>query len=371
MGRSARQNGNKRSSVSGSGSLGEAFRNFQSFRITDKEGVNHSFNLGNYVTILPHGHRPGTPIEEWQYWVGKITAIHAPHDSTDAESDDVRVEVLWYYNAKDASQTIKSFKASAVSSFERILSETKDFVDVQAFNATVPVIAFHEDDHLAPYIPWDSFFCRYTFEKQMRAIQPKPGTAVCNCHQPYNPNDSSLSSLMHFCPTSGCRRAYHQRCLLKTPTPGDLPPALLLATSPFDDKGLDSDLGGPLRKRRRSGRLSSQTAIVSEEERLRSLTKALADLPEDLVEVAQQPMVRGAAFQEGGVSGNIGFVTRAREIVYDFLESGNVPESWESAVFEPLKPGVQKGAIRNAIVRIGGLKSGLPRFACPTCHSAI
>lgn len=32
MGRSARQNGKKRTSVSGSGSLDEAFRNFQSFR---------------------------------------------------------------------------------------------------------------------------------------------------------------------------------------------------------------------------------------------------------------------------------------------------------------------------------------------------
>jgi hypothetical protein len=176
---------------------------------------------------------------------------------------------------------------------------------------------------------------------------------------------------MHFCPTPGCRRAYHRQCLLKTPAPGDLPSTLLLATSPFDGKGLDSDLGGPLRKRRRSGRLSSQTTVVSEEERLRSLAEALADLPKELVEVAQQPMVRGAAFYEGGVSGNIGFVTRARELVYDFLESGTVPEDWESAVFEPLKPGVPSGAIRNAIVRIKGLKTELPRFACPKCHSAI
>lgn len=35
------------------------------------------------VTVLPHGRLPGKPIEEWEYWVGRITNICAPLGTPD------------------------------------------------------------------------------------------------------------------------------------------------------------------------------------------------------------------------------------------------------------------------------------------------
>jgi len=109
-----------------------------------------------------------------------------------------------------------------------------------------------------------------------------------------------------------------------------------------------------------------------------SLSTVLANLPADLVTIAQQPLVRGAAFRSGGIAGNIGMVTQARRIVYEALEKGgvggSVPDDWEEKVFgddmEELKLG-----LKNAVVKVESENSKstrvIPPFVCPSCKSAI
>jgi len=85
----------------------------------------------------------------------------------------------------------------------------------------------------------------------------------------------------------------------------------------------------------------------------------LGALPPDLVLVAQQPIVRGASFALGGVAGNVGWVVRARRMVYDALDGTPVPEDWEAEI-----------DVERAIVKIGG-KTVLPAVVCPQCQGAI
>lgn len=80
--------------------------------------------------------------------------------------------------------------------------------------AKIPMYKFNEEDHEQRYIPEESFYRRYTFEYKARNVQPKPGLMTCICREPYNPNDTDPSSLIHFCPRPSCRRGYHHRCLM-------------------------------------------------------------------------------------------------------------------------------------------------------------
>ncbi|KAJ3504490.1 hypothetical protein NLJ89_g7907 [Agrocybe chaxingu] len=119
-------------------------------------------------------------------------------------------------------------------------------------------------------------------------------------------------------------------------------------------------------------------------------------------------MVRGGAFDKGGVSGNVGIVTRARRLVYAYLSEagggtgGSDVEVWEEKVFGmsvdekaqeraiawdkenaaqagPKGIGVGIGGrdsldsvgLENAIVKIDGSKKPLPPFVCPKCKSAV
>jgi hypothetical protein len=230
------------------------------------------------------------------------------------------------------------------------------------------------------------------------------------------------SKLMHFCPRPSCRTAYHEKCLLgiKSQDPNSAPgsssskksPAKsarkhtsairvklrstagndnatispsqsralrLLACSPDTDDEIDlqslipitinheSDTEPPKKKRRGRPKNipSSPTETVLQQPR--TLTQVLSTLPSDLLQVAQQPLVRGGAFAIGGVAGNIGAVTRARRMVYQVLEGGEVPDDWEEMLF-----GEDGDAnVANAIVKLIGGKTVIPPLLCPKCNSAI
>src|SRR6202011_3137814 len=45
--------------------------------------------------------------------------------------------------------------------------------------------------------------------------QPKP-IGTCICATPYNPDDESEDSVMHFCPRPNCRKSHPRRCLVKS-----------------------------------------------------------------------------------------------------------------------------------------------------------
>jgi len=104
----------------------------------------------------------------------------------------------------------------------------------------------------------------------------------------------------------------------------------------------------------------------------------LSSLPDDLLRIAQQPMVRGGAFPAGGVSGNVGFVAQARLLIYKMLSVGegttNVTDDddWRKKVFGPTFRSEGVG-IRNAIMSMkDGVKDAtLAAYLCPECHGPI
>jgi hypothetical protein len=226
------------------------------------------------------------------------------------------------------------------------------------------------------------------------------------------------SKLMHFCPRPSCRIAYHENCLLNIKSQDPNPVAgpssrrspaksarkhasaihvkrrstavngnsgqpqsralRLLACSPDTDDDIDLESLIPITihrksdaeieppKKKRRGRPKNIPSSPTEDvlQQPRTLTQVLSTLPPDLLQVAQQPLVRGGAFAVGGVAGNIGAVTRARRIVYQILEGGEVPDDWEEEMLD------EDANVGNAIVKLIGGKT-VPPLLCPKCNSAI
>lgn len=182
------------------------------------------------------------------------------------------------------------------------------------------------------------------------------------------------------------------------------------------DEDSDTIIAQPPKKKRRgpgrpasSRKISSSSQVQTQTQEPRSLSVVLSEIPSDLLEIAQQPMIRGGAFIRGGVSGNIGFVTRARRMVYKILEgekdvsevlqrvdmplgtnvngtkgasgSGSVNGSggignlnmfkWEEEVFGAARVQGWDVDEEDAIVRIAGSRKVLPALVCPHCKSAI
>jgi hypothetical protein len=87
-------------------------------------------------------------------------------------------------------------------------------------------------------------------------------------------------------------------------------------------------------------------------------TEMLAALPQDLVLVAQQPIVKGARFRSGGIAGNIRSVLRARRLIYQVLNGeADVPEDWRDDI-----------DVQRSIVKLG---RKMPALRCPECQGPI
>ncbi|KAF8153107.1 hypothetical protein B0H34DRAFT_91636 [Crassisporium funariophilum] len=403
----------------------ETMTHYGSFVVCDADEQEHKFHKGDVATILPTGRDPAKSLEQHQYWVAKIRDIRAALHEDGTNSVWARVQ--WYYSSKDVSDVIKSFDRNVIGKYERIFSDHYDFVESEAFDCVISMAKFHEDKSEQAYIPRDQFYNRYSFEYKARKLLPKLGATTCICLLPYRPEDTDPSNLMHFCPRPSCQRAYHQGCLVDakskesskafssatititgrsarkrttsihskiikaeekeekiesralrlltcSPDTNDvvdlesLIPITVVPTKTQHDS--DSEPPEPPKKKRR-GRPAKNPPPASPKETLLqqplTLSAALALLPPDLLEVAQQPLVRGGAFSVGGVSGNIGTVTRARRLVYHILEGADVPDNWEELVF-----GKDTGVcVANTIVKLDGGKRVLPALICPKCQSAI
>ena len=141
--------------------------------------------------------------------------------------------------------------------------------------------------------------------------------------------------------------------------------SLIPMTVIHKEHGPDTEPPKKKRRGRPKNTPSSPTEAVLQQPH--TLTEVLSTLPPELLQVAQQPLVRGGAFAVGGVAGNIGAVTRARRMVYQVLEGAELPDDWEDMLF-----GEEGDAnVGNAIVKLIGGKTVLPPLLCPKCNSAI
>jgi hypothetical protein len=169
--------------------------------------------------------------------------------------------------------------------------------------------------------------------------QPKVSDSACICNVAYNPDRDPV---MHFCPRPSCRLAFHQGCLLVSKQKESNPAAWsrqLLECWP--DTDIKRSVETVVRRRKGSGY---------------SMSDPLEEFPEELVNAAQQQIVKGV--QAGGVVGNVKAVVAARHLIYQtLLEGSALPNDWMSQVdFDTAAPPQE---------------DGFPGFLCPQCQSPI
>ncbi|TFK31686.1 hypothetical protein BDQ12DRAFT_693727 [Crucibulum laeve] len=341
---------------------------YQSFIVTDKDNVQHKFAKGDVASILPFARTWDDKKElvQHDFWIGKIREIKAKVDED--ETNEVWVDVQWYYSGSNVGDVIKSFDVSACGKYERVKSDHHDFVSSEAFNDVETLLKLNERNPYQEYIRDDVFYQRHTFEVQARKVkfeQPQPGSNTCTCNKPYSPDDKT--TLMHFCPRPSCRKWYHSTCLLRAKSKerrvASWEMRLLVSSPDSDDTLVLEELVTSPPKKRQRRRPSSDDAI-SISPRM-SLNDALELIPDDVLRIAQQPIVKGHSYKGGGIVGNVNAVACARKMVYDALSGTDLPDDWRDVLTE-----VGKKELSDAIVKLEDRRT-IPAFICPQCEGAI
>ncbi|KAF8624660.1 hypothetical protein AX17_006991 [Amanita inopinata Kibby_2008] len=336
------------------------WRNMMGYRIfvvLDAEGEEHTFKQGEVALLLPPDASAENDLGDPDYWVAKIKDIRARSEH------DVWVKVQWYYSPQDVADVIKSFKPEHCGLYERIFSDHYDYVQVTCFGGCVSMSRFKEDDVQQRPIKGDEFYCRYNFEYRARTLTPKQRTYACPlCNIPYCPDDPGVEDLMHFCPRPSCRRAYHQKCLLPSyrdrnrfSTTRSL---RLISSWPDTDEVLSiADLASaplaPMKRRREN--VGPERSTVGSAEAAGITRNFLGSIPHEMVKIAEQPIIRGAAFSAGGVSGNVASIVSARRMIYETLQGSSIPDDWMNQVD----------------VKASVVERKLPPLSCPQCSGPI
>ncbi|KAF8635562.1 hypothetical protein AX15_000212 [Amanita polypyramis BW_CC] len=348
---------------------------YQSFVVTDEEGGEHTFRRGDVALILPYHVVPddAEDLDDSEFWVAKIRDIRARPDQ------DVWVKVQWYYSPSDAARAINSLWA--------LLSRTVAGCYIHLFFLNYQATREHAENTKeyfqttltmftsiasVKHIGTGQFYYRYNFEYSTRKLQPKQNTFACpQCDEIYSPDDSDANNLMHFCPRPSCRKFYHQGCLDVIRGEKHSSRTLqLITTWPDTDEKLSlSELLSPRKQslgRFRPGGVPRQrkttSSVVVDLDPDDVISGFLGLFPDELIRVAEQPIVRGAAFTAGGVAGNISYVALARRMIYEALHGSSVPDDWPAHIV------VSKSVVD---LKIGAKKRTIPGLVCPECKSFI
>ncbi|KAG7442874.1 uncharacterized protein BT62DRAFT_1078972 [Guyanagaster necrorhizus] len=314
---------------------------FARFVMPDVGGVDHEIKVNDDVLVWPQGRLINETLKMDDYWVAKVRDIR----SSEEQHEDVWVRVQWYYSPRDVADVIKYFNAELCGQHERIFSDHYDYIHSTTIDGLATIKGYSDIDMEQDVIEKDSYWCRYTFEREARTLEPKP-TKSCICHHPYDPDDDTV--VMHFCPRPGCRKAYHQSCLVKEkfkePVSLDRPLRLLLSSPDSDEPFVV-----PVKQSTRSKRAAAK----------RTIEELLTELPNELVRVAKQPIVKGAKYPLGGIVGNVTWVVTARRLVYDALSGFGVPDDWKGSI-----------DCSKAIVKFKD-NNVIPAVICPQCEGPI
>ncbi|KAJ2915734.1 hypothetical protein MD484_g4661, partial [Candolleomyces efflorescens] len=326
----------------------EKMKTFACFAVTDDDDELHKFMRGSTATVLPHHYPPGADFPEHEYWVVKIREIRGViHDEDD--TNDVWAKVQWYYAPEDVAGVVKSFDTSACSPYERIFSDHFDFVSSESFNETITIPELNDEDIEQKYIRPDVFFTRYTIERQSRRLKTDSVEAVyealanswrggeeeceeeeeefaerfywCAAQSPgYGGAFTGLPGITGTPSPSKRSTSPSKRSALKVP---DATPGKKRKTVVFEADEL-SNVPLPQLRFDLDGEYEDEEEEEEEEkdENDAVLLGALESLPQGLVRIAQQPIVRGRLFAKGGVSGNVRVVVKARRLVYELLGGG-------------------------------------------------
>ncbi|KAJ7171792.1 hypothetical protein C8R43DRAFT_979432 [Mycena crocata] len=355
----------------------EQMTQYGAFVVRDALDRDVRFKLGDTAAILPGGTPPGTEIPEHEYWIGKIIAIRERGvpvkskknlkkkkgviESQQATRPDVWVKVKWFYSPVEVAGKIENFSSNHCSIFERIYSDHSEVFKLINDLAPVSVKRFREDDADQEPIYDEEFFARYFLQASSKPAQlysyflQTSGTHLsnpsgCICKTPYDVENHHSLCNMYMCPRPRCRRFYHTACLLEYGywTPMDHP-LIRLRSSP----DTDTIVSGPSPRKGSSLGCRTPTRAVS--------------LPDNLIRLAAQPIVRGAALPALGITGNCHDVVRARRFVYAaLLKSVPVPPDWDAeidfdaAIVDEVLPVLEAEETGEALV-----------FMCPGCGGPI
>ncbi|KAJ7241992.1 hypothetical protein C8J57DRAFT_1368029 [Mycena rebaudengoi] len=329
---------------------------YMTFNVSDEENNEFDFSVNDKARVLPNRHPVGSNLDPSQYWVCEILEIRAKSGT------DVWAKVRWYYSARDVAAMVADFDPSLCGATERISSDHIDYISSSTFDGVATVKEYDEVALDQVHINSDEFYCRYHLDTSTKTVEPTPGADTCVCSQPYNPADTSPDHLMHFCARSSCRKYFHTDCLgtslFDSPADNDQPELRLLLSHPDTDEKIvcdDASMSEPPKKKRRGAK--------RQQPQISNVTRArLASLPPALVRAAAQPIVKGAAFPAGGISGNIAAVVAARRLVHVALDRG-LPDGWEETV--DLDAAVVKLSVK------GPAKAKVPLLVCPGCGDMI
>ncbi|KAJ7047800.1 hypothetical protein C8F04DRAFT_1060151 [Mycena alexandri] len=332
---------------------------YGSFVVTDAQGQEVVFRLGDTAAVLPGSKKIGEALELHRYWIVKIIAIRGKHvlatrSRGNREKSEYWIKIRWFYSPTEVSWRIPGFQAAHCSKYERIYSDHSELVSPLTFNELVSVQKFHEDDPDQPHIDCDQFYTRYflkTSSKQAEisnyVLQTSTdlGLSVgCICGKPYDVNNPELFHVMHMCPRPRCRRFHHSCCLL--------------------EHGYWTRMTHPLMRLLNSPDTNEIPMFPSKS------SKYAAHLPADLLLLAAQPMVRGAALDDTlgeKIAGNCRDVTYARRTVYAVMQgTTKVPNNWRdcvdltAAIVDPHLPTLELDGTGEELV-----------LSCPNCYGPI
>jgi hypothetical protein len=236
-------------------------------------------------------------------------------------------------------------------------------------------VKFHEDDpHQVP-IDDDEFFTRYflrtsSSEGEIESYSTRLVDSVgCICGAPYNLKDKDPLHVMYMCPRPDCRRFYHGACLIEYGhwTRATHPLLRLLCSPDINELPF---LPPCRSKRSRQKKTDSDTCVSDPVRFLSDAIAALSPpLPEDLLLLAAQPIVRGAALPDLSFTGNSRAVVSARRAVYAAVNKAVAfPPEWakdvdvdvEAALVDTLLPALKLEDTGEALM-----------LMCPNCSGPI
>ncbi|RPD60663.1 hypothetical protein L226DRAFT_541065 [Lentinus tigrinus ALCF2SS1-7] len=305
-------------------------------------------------------------------WVGRIVQIR-----TNTEKTEMLVQVRWYFSRNDTAELhIRSFDRSTRSPYERIVSDYHDFLSPRTLQAVTHVQEYDETVLDPPQFGPTDLFVRSTLHFWRRKVSngPSPiegnamhtargesaapispfGEDTCRCHEPYNPypelrtSSSSVfrstlslslslsvgpNSIMHFCPRLGCRKWYHNSCLVTmghtdTVSPPSTRGLRLLAVDPYSEVPFATFAYFSEQESAEDMALASDKLDISDAlEMFGRSPLILAHLPPSLLSIAQSPIARCSGAPHGWAIGNVADVALARRFVYTAIEHSGRPEA--------------------------------------------
>ncbi|KAF8557497.1 hypothetical protein OG21DRAFT_1494683 [Imleria badia] len=311
---------------------------YGSFIVEDSEHEQHVFSLGDVAYIKHQDSEDSGEVIKDNHWIGKIQQIRGE------SSDNVWIHVQWFWSPHEVAEVIKSFDPTICGKYEKLISNNFDFVTVHCVVDHVEVKNFEETDIHQCFIGDEEWFSRFEFSYDGRRIKPKAAHFACPiCKIPYIPG---VEKIHHFCPRPNCRKFYHQSCLLKHGYVEKARNHRVLETWPDIDRTESvEELSSSFHPRKKQKRNCSAS----------SARDPLADIPAELIAVAEQPIVRGT--QGGGVVGNIASVVAARRLIYKALiGDSDIPDNWKTSM-----------DTSTAFLD----SDSLPNCFCPSCRSPI